>query len=338
MGASVDRNALHSAPSMALVESRTPPADDDPNRDLGFGAVVARESRKRLLNKDGSFNVVREGLSFFRSLSPYHYLLTTSWPRFLGLIVASYLLVNTVFGLAFLACGPGEIAGTRAVTLGRRFLESFFFSVQTFATIGYGGMHPVGLAANLLVTLESLFGLLGFALATGILFARFSQPTARILFSDKAIIAPYRDTMAFELRVANIRRNEMIQVEALVTLSRFKLDGSGNREFIPLKLEREKVTFFPLSWTIVHPIDEKSPLYGMTPEDLQICDIEFLVLLSGIDETFSQTVHARSSYKSSEIVWGARFTNLFNRPTPDGVLSIDIGRLHDIEITPPARG
>jgi inward rectifier potassium channel len=323
---------------MALVESRTPPTAEDPNRDLGFGAVVARESRKRFLNKDGSFNVVREGLSFFRSLSPYHYLLTTSWPRFLGLLVASYLAVNTAFGLAFLAVGRGEIAGAHGVTLGERFLESFFFSVQTFATIGYGSLHPVGLAANLLVTLESLFGLLGFALATGILFARFSQPTARILFSDKAIIAPYREITAFEFRVANMRRNEMIQVEALVMLTRLRLDGSGNREFLPLRLEREKVTFFPLSWTIVHPIDEASPLHGATAGDLEAWDAEFLVLFSGIDETFAQTVHTRSSYKAREVVWGARFTNLFNPPKPDGVLSIDIGRLNDFERIPPPAG
>src|SRR4051812_35240454 len=225
-------------PFMAIVRSPPPPTDD-PNRDLGFGAVVARESRKRLLNKDGSFNVVREGLSYFRSLSPYHFLLTTSWPRFLGLVVLFFLITNLVFGAAFFACGPGEIAGSRAVGLPAQYLEDFFFSVQTFATIGYGGMHPVGLAANLLVTLEALVGLLGFALATGILFARFSQPTARVLFSEKAIIAPYRGLTAFELRVANMRRNEMIQVRAQLMLPRLRLDGSGNREFLPLRLERD---------------------------------------------------------------------------------------------------
>jgi inward rectifier potassium channel len=317
---------------MALVESQPPLLADDPNRDLGFGAVVARESRKRLVNKDGSFNVVREGLSFFKSLSPYHYLITTSWPRFLELIVASYLLINTVFGLGYLACGPGEIAGMDTTTLTRQFLDSFFFSVQTFATIGYGGMHPVGLAANLLVTLESLVGLLGFALATGILFARFSQPTARILFSDKAVIAPYQQQTAFEFRVANMRRNEMIQVEVVVMLTRLRRDGSGNREFIPLKLERDKVVFFPLAWTIVHPIDEASPLFGYTLEDLETCDTEILILFSGIDEIFSQRVHTRSSYKAHEIVCNARFTNLFNPPKADGTLSIDIGRLHNVEL------
>jgi inward rectifier potassium channel len=316
---------------MAVNESKVLPLPDDPNRDLGFGAVVARESRKRLLNRDGSFNVAREGLSYFQSLSPYHYLLTTTWPRFLGLVVLFYLVTNLVFGAAFFACGRGQIAGSTATSLPSQFLEDFFFSVQTFATIGYGGMRPAGLAANLLVTLESLVSLLGFALATGILFARFSRPTARILFSEHALIAPYRGITAFEFRVANARKNELVQVKAQVLLTRFKRDGGGNREFVPLKLERDRVTFFPLAWTIVHPIDETSPLYGLTGEDLIAQDAEFLVLFSGIDETFAQTVHTRSSYKPEEIVWGARFTNLFNPPKPDGVLSIDIGHLHRIE-------
>lgn len=323
---------------MALAETRTPPLSDDPNRDLGFGPVVARESRKRLLNKNGSFNVVREGLRFFESLSPYHALLTMTWPRFLGLVVLFFIVTNGVFGFAYFLCGPGQIAGSTAVSLPAQYLEDFFFSVQTFATIGYGVMHPVGLAANLLVTLEALVGLLGFALATGILFARFAQPNARILFSRQAIIAPYRGITALQFRIANVRRNEMIQVEAQVTFTRLKRDGSGNREFIVLKLEREKVVFFPLSWTIVHPIDETSPLHGLTPESLMECQSELLILLSGIDDISFQRVHTRSSYKPDEIVWGARFANLFVAPKPDGILRVDLNRLHEIERVelPPA--
>jgi inward rectifier potassium channel len=319
-----------------MANSANPP--EDPNRDLGFGAVVARESRQRLLNKDGSFNVVREGLSPLASLSLYHDLLMISWPRFLGLIVVFYLSVNALFAAAYVACGPGALAGAHAVTLGGRFAESFFFSVHTFATIGYGSLSPHSTAANVLVTVESLVGLLGFALATGILFARFSRPTAQILFSRNALIAPYRNMTAFEFRIANARSNQIIELEAKVLLSWIK-PGHRARDFYPLKLERQKVVFFPLSWTIVHPIDEESPLWGITPETLAGCEMEFLILLTGIDETFSQSVHARSSYKTEEVVWGARFANLFNPPTPDGVLSIDIGRLHEIELAelPPLR-
>ncbi|HTQ81582.1 MAG TPA: ion channel [Thermoanaerobaculia bacterium] len=302
------------------------------NRDLGFGAVVSRESRQRLLNRDGSFNVVREGLRFFASWSPYHYLLTVSWPRFLGLVIAGFLGANAFFGALFCCLGPGTLTGIDDSGMASRYLNSFFFSVQTFATIGYGHVSPVGIAANLIVTLEALVGLLGFALATGLLFARFSRPTARVLFSRQAIVAPYHGITAFEFRIVNARRNQLIEVQVKLQLSRFR-DGRGSRDFQPLLLERDRVTFFPLSWTIVHPIDSESPLFGLTYEDLVASDAEFLILLTGTDETFAQTVHARSSYKADEIVWGARFTNLFNPPR-NGVLSIDISRLDNFERVP----
>ena len=299
------------------------------DRDLGFGSVVSGQSRARLLNRDGSFNVARDGLNFFTSLSPYHSLLTMSWPHFLGLVVLGYLAVNLLFAGAYYACGPSALSG---VPTGNRFLQCFFFSVQTFATIGYGKLTPEGLAPNLVVTLESLFGLLGFALATGVLFARVSRPTARILFSEKALIAPYRGITAFEFRIVNGRSSQLIDVGVNVLFSSFKPDGKA-RAFEPLALERQKVSFFPLAWTVVHPIDRSSPIFGMSYEDLLEIDAEFLVLLTGFDETFSQNVHTRSSYKADEIVWGARFVNLFNPPR-DGILSIDVSRLDEYDRVP----
>ncbi len=305
-------------------------AERDLDRDLGFGSVVAGESRVRLLNRDGSFNVERGGLNFFTSLSPYHSLLTMSWPHFLGLVVLAYMGTNLVFAVAYFACGPGALDGLGP---GNRFLQCFFFSVQTFATIGYGRITPSGTAPNVIVTFESLFGLLGFALATGVLFARVSRPTARILFSEKAFIAPYRGITAFEFRIANGRSSQLIELGVSVLFSAFKARDGKAREFVPLALEREKVAFFPLSWTIVHPIDPSSPVFGMTYEHLLAADAEFLVLLTGFDETFSQNVHTRSSYKADEIVWGARFVNIFNPPR-GGKLSIDIGRLDEYQPVP----
>ena len=303
------------------------PLREEDLHDLGFGAVVARESRERLLNKDGSFNVERRGRGFLASISPYHALITMPWRAYFALVVVAYLLTNLLFAAAYELCGPGalEVAGRRTMS----FLEAFFFSVQTLATIGYGRIAPVGLAANVLVTLESLVGLLGFALATGILFARFSRPMADVVFSHNAIIAPYRDRQAFEFRIANRRRNEVLEVQAEVVFSR--IEGEERmRRFYVLPLEREKVVFFPLSWTVVHAIDEKSPLHGLTQRDLADSDAEFLVLLTGIDEGFSQTVLTRSSYKPEEIVWNAKFTNIFRRAR-DGRLSIDVSRIHEIE-------
>jgi inward rectifier potassium channel len=320
------------------TEVRARPAAEDLNRDLGFGSVVANQSRQRFLNRDGSFNVVRDGLSPFASLSLYHSLLTITWPRFLGLVITFFLVTNSVFATLYSSLGPGALLSNvpPPTTWHGKWFEAFFFSVHTFATIGYGNVSPAGMGANLLVVLETLVGLLGFALATGILFARFSRPTARLLFSDMAIIAPYRGITAFEFRITNARSNQLIEVRAQVQLSRLK-PGSASREFFPLKLERDKVTFFPLSWTIVHPIDETSPLWGVPQEQFLASDAEFLILLSGLDETFSQTVHARSSYKADEITWGVKFASLFEPPRPDGKLAIDIGKLDEIErALPPA--
>jgi inward rectifier potassium channel len=298
------------------------------NRDLGFGAVVARESRKRLLNRDGSFNVERRGLRLGSSLSLYHLLLTTSWTRFMGLVTGSYLLFNGAFALAFMLCGPNALSGGSDAG----FARAFFFSVETFSTIGYGVVGPVGMAANLVVTAEALVGLLWLALATGLLFARFSRPTAKVLFSRTAVIAPYRGIQAFEFRIANARSSQLIEVQATVMFARVEeVDGRPVRRFYRLTLERDSVTFFPLSWTIVHPIDDASPLKGLTRDDLRRCDGEFLVLLAGVEETFAQRVHARSSYKWDEIVWGAKFSDILHHPSGNEEMTIDVGRLHAIE-------
>lgn len=310
---------------MAIGE---PPVD--PNRDLGFGSVVARESRRRLLNRDGSFNVRRGGLKTWSSLSLYQWLLTVSWPRYLALLVSFYLLVNVAFAFAYVLAGPGALAGSKANGLGARFLESFFFSVHTSATIGYGTLAPASLAAQILVTIEALVGLLGLALATGILFARFSRPTARILFSRTAVMAPFRGGRALMFRIANARKSEMIELHATVLFSRFRLDGAG-RDFDFLRLERRQVTFFPLTWTIVHPVDEASPLKKYSLAELREMRAEFLVLLTGLDDTFGATVHARSSYAAEELEWGARFANLFNPPDENGILTVDLERLHATE-------
>jgi inward rectifier potassium channel len=308
------------------AERGAPPVD---RNDLGFGSVVARQSRERLLNRDGTFNVRREGLGFFQSLSAYHWLLDLSWPRFLLLGFAGFLLVNLLFAFLFYLCGPRALSGVPAEGAGARYLDDFFFSVQTFATIGYGGVAPARLAAHLLVVTEAAIGLLLVALGAGICFARFARPRAKILFSERAVIAPYRDGTAFQFRIANARRNELTGVQARVLLARLKADG--NREFLQLALERDSVVFFPLSWTVVHPIDESSPLWRQSAEDLEAAHAEFLILLSGTDETFAQLVHARSSYLASEVVCNARFVSLYNPPDEDGGISIDVAKLGEVE-------
>ena len=233
--------------------------------------------------------------------------------------------------MAYLSSGVVSIEGTSGITMGEKFFEAFFFSVQTFTTVGYGHLTPKGIVGNLIATLDAFVGLISFALATGLLFARFSKPTAKILFSKQAIIAPHRGITAFEFRLANARSNQLVEVEVKVLFSEMEMVKSNRkRRFRDLPLERNKVAFLPLHLTVVHPIDETSPLNGLTMEDLEKSDAEFLVLITAVDETFSQTVHARSSYKYSEIVWGAKFRDIFHYSN-NGIISVDLRCIHDID-------
>ncbi|HVD62127.1 MAG TPA: ion channel [Gemmatimonadaceae bacterium] len=299
--------------------------------DLGFGSVVGGTNEKRLLNRDGSFNPRREGLHPLARLHPYHLLLTISWRKFIALVISGYVLANVFFALLFLACGPNAIGGQPPQLFGGTFGRALFLSVETFGTIGYGNIYPMGIGPNMIIMFESLTGLFTLALGTGILFARFSRPTAAIIFSQRAVVAPYHGKTGLMFRLTNKRMNQLIELEAKVLFSRVR---AGARIYDQLSLERTRVVFFPLSWTIVHPIDEKSPMYGMTHADFVQNDAEFLVLLSGIDETFSQTVHARTSYKPPEIVFGHRFVNIYNRVRADGTVSIDVRKLGRTEPAP----
>ena len=267
-------------------------------------------------------------MPFLASLNPYHFFLTISWKKFIVTVISGYVLANVIFALAYLACGADAIIGQDASRFGGEFARAFFFSVETLGTIGYGNIQPNGVAPNLIVAVESLTGLLLLALGTGILFARFSRPTAKIVFSERGVVAPYRNITGFMIRLSNGRANQLIELEAKVLFSR--MDGEL-RKYDQLTLERTRVVFFPLSWTIVHPIDEKSPMWGLTHKDLTDSDAEFLVLLSGIDETFSQSVHARTSYKAPEIAFNQQFVNIYNPVQRDGTISIDLRRLGDTE-------
>ncbi|HTV64702.1 MAG TPA: ion channel [Bryocella sp.] len=321
------------------MSTRAQPLNEQDLRDLGFGSVVSRESQQRLLNRDGSFNVERKGLTLMASISPYHVLLTMPWSHFFLLCAAWYFFANVVFALAYLACGTGALISTAPGISQHSFWRAFFFSVETISTIGYGNVVPVTLSANFVVTIEALAGLAGFAIITGLLFARISRPTANVLFSSHAVIAPYQSVTALEFRVANARSNELIEVNAKVVLSRFEqIDGVHTRRYYPLKLERDGVVFLPLTWTVVHPIDEESVLFGQTPESLRESNMEVLVLLKAFDETFSTIVQTRTSYAFDDIVWGARFANAFmahaaerfaQKPRRDGKVAVDM-RLFDI--------
>jgi len=271
-------------------------------------------TRQRLLNKDGTFNSRRVGLPFFDTFNFYHYLVGVSWFKFSLIILSGYVLLNLVFASVYYLLGVDtHLMGVIAASEADKFLESFFFSAQSFTTVGYGRISPVGFWASSVSAFESLVGLMCLAIATGLFYGRFSRPVTKILYSKNAVIAPFKDVTAFQFRIANKQRSEMIDVEVRVMFSILEdVNGiSPIRKYYTLKLEYNKINFFSLIWTINHIIDSESPLYGLTGQDLNDGHAEFLILLQGFDDTFSQTVHSRSSYRNEEVICGAKFVNIY---------------------------
>ena len=323
----------------------------DLNADLGLGGVVADGSAERFLNRDGSFNVRRQHIGL-QGVNLYGELLTVGWGRFFVLMGVAYLSLNAAFATIYSALGSSALSEMPSAGL-ERFLACFFFSVQTFGTIGFGHIYPRTTAANLVVTAEAFVGLLGVALATGILFARFSRPSHRVLFSQVAVIAPFQGGTALMFRVTNGHRTQLIDLSAEVTFSHFEdlalhpvpgLDstsaqrpisaqGQRVRRFYPLALERSRVTFFPTSWTVVHPIISSSPLWKQTLATLAADDAELLVVLRATDDASQGQIHARSSYKASELVWNARFQPIHSKDSA-GHLRVDVARLSHVEAVP----
>jgi len=314
----------------------------DLNADLGLGGAVADGSGERFLNRDGSFNVHMQHVGI-QGINLYGELLTVSWNRFFGMMAVAYLGLNAAFAVMYNALGPSALSEMPTHGLGR-FLACFFFSVQTFGTIGFGHVYPNSTAANLVVTFEAFVGLLGVALATGILFARFSRPSHRVLFSESAVVAPYQGGQALMFRVMNGHRTQLIDLSAEVTLSRFEDLAPGSppggaesrrvRRFYPLALERSRVTFFPTSWTVVHPIVPGSPLWQQDSAGLEADDAELLVVLRATDDASQGSIHARSSYKADEMLWNARFLPIHSKDAA-GHLRADVARLSRTETVTP---
>src|SRR5580698_239375 len=284
----------------------------------------------RAINKDGSFNVRRKGLHGLAG-NFYTLLVNTSWSRFLGLVAVVFLTLNVVFAGIYLSLGPGEIHASSAETGLGTFGEAFFFSAQTLTTVGYGALYPVGLAAHIISSFEVTTGLLGFALATGMVFARFSRPSSKLVFSDQMVVAPYGEVTSVQFRVANQRNNVIAEVEARMLLMTVERDAQGElkRNFAELTLERKSVLFLALTWNIVHPIDKDSPLFGKSCEDLERLQAEFLILIKGYDDSFSQVVHTRYSYRWDEVEWSARFVPAFGI-APGGYMELDVAKISQI--------
>lgn len=282
---------------------------------------------RRMINKDGSFNVVRRGANW-RDVHLYLHLINASWSVFFAIIIGAYAVVNMIFAAVYYLLGPDTLyGGFEAHNANGRFLTSLYFSSHTLTTVGFGNIVPKSDAANLIAAFEAFIGLLGFAIATGLLFGRVSKPSARIGFSERAIVAPYHGGPSLQFRVVNRRANTLLELEATVMLSAANpIDGGSARTYTVLRLEREKVYFFPLTWTVVHPIGPDSPLYGKTGADLEAMQAELLILIKAWDDTFSQTVNQRYSYRYDEIEWNARFAPAFE-VNSEGSLIVRVDRV-----------
>jgi inward rectifier potassium channel len=302
------------------------------NEDLGFGKNPT-QNNQRLLNKDGSSNIKRKGLPFFKPHEAYNSLIFMSWTRFWIMILLSYIVINVVFAFIYFGLGMEHLNGSVSLTSLDKFFDAFFFSAQTIATVGYGHLSPSGFLTNIVAAFESFLGLLTFALATGLLYGRFSRPTAKIIYSPNIVVAPYQDKKAYMFRFANLRSNQLIDlsIEVLLSINATE-NGKATRRFVPLNLERSSINLLTLSWTIVHPLDEESALLNLKSKDLIDGDAEFIVMLKAFDDAFSQTVHSRTSYKATEVVFDAKFEQII-KTDDDGIFEIDISKIGSYQAT-----
>jgi inward rectifier potassium channel len=297
----------------------------------GLSARV-QSRNQRSIRQDGSFNIEYDGLPLVEPSDIFQSLITMSWGKFILLVFSAYLIVNTFFALIYFLIGGFYLTNIDLSTPWRTFLDEFFFSAQSLTTVGYGRVAPIGILTSAVAAIESMIGLLGFALATGLLYGRFSRPKAKIVSSSNILMSPYKDGIGLMFRIANGRKTQLIEAEVSVTLAMI-VNENGNeiRRFYALDLERTKVSLFPTSWVVVHPVNEASPLYYKTKEDFETDDIEILISFKAYDETFTNTVHHRISYKADDLVWGAKFIINYEQK-PNGVTVHHINQVGDFKM------
>jgi Inward rectifier potassium channel. len=288
----------------------------------GFGSNASG----RFINKDGLPNVQRTGVNVFNRLSWYHTMLNLSSFRFISYLVVAYILINLVFAMIYYIIGVEHLTGIDKSDPLNEFIDVFFFSSQTFTTVGYGRIAPVGFMASLVATFEAFLGLLTFAIATGLFYGRFSRPRAYLRFSDIAVIAPFQDAAALMFRLAPYKNNALTDADVIVSAAIEVIEnGVPKSNFYRLETHLSKINTLALNWTVVHKIDENSPFYGFSEEDFNATDIELIVQVRAFDEVFSNTVVQRSSYVTGEIIYGARFVPMYypNKDNQTTILDLD---------------
>jgi inward rectifier potassium channel len=302
------------------------------NNNTGFGSNPGSVGG-RFINKDGTFNLRREGVSLLRRIGIYQRMLSLSRWKFILVLLTFFVAVNLLFACIYFLLGASQLQGLLATQPWGRFKEVFYFSTQTFTTVGYGRINPMGDSANIVASIEALCGFLSFAIATGLIFGRFARPRAYLEFSEHALIGPYKDKTGLMFRFATYKdHHTLTNVEIKVNLA-MMVEENGQQEFrfYDLTLERSKVDSLPMNWTVVHSIDETSPLNGLSKDDIAGTDLELYVLITAFDEVYSSPVLQRTSYTYREMIFNAKFAPMY-RESPDGQTTIlEMHKINEIK-------
>jgi inward rectifier potassium channel len=307
------------------------------NNDTGFG-TSSSGSVGRFVNRDGTFNLRKEGRPFRERVSLYHIMLNLSPAKFFCAIILFFIAINLVYTVIYFTLCANQFAGIMSHTRWQLFKELYFFSTETFTTVGYGRVNPVGDGANFVASLEALNGFLYLAVFTGLIYGRFSKPKAFLLFSDFAVIAPYQDKTGLMFRLASYKNNHTLtDVEVKATAALLVTEnGKTAYKFYDLPLERSKIQNLPMNWTVVHPIDENSPLQGLNEEDLKAADLEIYVLIRAFDDVFSNFVLKRTSYTYQEIKFNHRFVPMYRETGTTTILELHkLSESVEVEVTVP---
>lgn len=297
---------------MALLKKLNNNVKTDENS--GFG-TNANSYGGRFVNKNGTPNIEKRGMNFLRRISWYHTMIEMPNWKFMFILFSFYIIINFVFAILYYAIGIEHLDGiAQSQSALTQFGQAYFFSAQTFTTVGYGHISPTGFLTSALSAAEALIGLLSFAIATGLFFGRFSKPTAFLKFSHNALISPYKEGKALMIRLAPFKNTNFTDATAKVTLGMsIEENGEKTNKFYTLNLELDRINALSLSWTLVHAITEESPLYNFTEDDFKKIHGEILVFITTFDDMFSNTVAARTSYTFNEIIYGAKFETMYNR-------------------------
>lgn len=303
------------------------------DNNTGFG-TNANNYGGRFVNKDGSANVEKKGLQFFSKISWYHTMINMSGIKFMFIILSFYIIINFVFAWIYFGIGLEYLQGIDpSDSKWVQFGQAYFFSAQTFTTVGYGHISPTGFLTSALSSVEALLGLLSFAIATGLFFGRFSKPTAFLKFSDNALISPYKDGYALMLRTVPYKNTNFTDAEAKMTLGlSIEVNGTLTNQFYTLEMEMNKINSLTLSWTLVHPITEESPFFQLTKEDFENMNGEIIVFIKTFDDMFSTVVAANTSYTFKELIYGAKFKPMYTRNNDNSKTILNLDNLNEYEI------